>query len=169
MYLFDTSAITELRKAKHKNKKFKADPGLIEWVKHVDHSTIYVSSIAFMEIEIAILSMEKKNKHQGKLLRNWFDELVKPAFDGRVIAFDQAIALKCAALRVPDPHRMRNAIVAATALVHKMILVTKNEKDFIYTGVDIVSPWITTMPRQTLESISAPTMVSRNTSDSELY
>nr|WP_218780253.1 PIN domain-containing protein [Crenothrix polyspora] len=64
-----------------------------------------------------------------------------PAFSERIIAVDTAVALCCAKLHVPDPRSDRDAIIAATALVHGMTVVTRNTDDFELAGVETLNPW----------------------------
>jgi predicted nucleic acid-binding protein len=75
-------------------------------------------------------------------LRNWLDRQVLAAFLERILALDTAVALRCAKLHVPDPHADRDAMIAATALVHGMVVVTRNVADFAPTGVAAINPWI---------------------------
>ena len=69
------------------------------------------------------------------------DERVLPAFADRILPVDTAIALRCAALHVPDPRSDRDALIAATALCHRMSVVTRNIRDFAPTGVPLIDPW----------------------------
>lgn len=66
-----------------------------------------------------------------------------PAFSGRVLPVDVAVAQRCAALHVPDPRSEGDALIAATAMVHNMTVVTRNVADFAATGVPLVNPWDT--------------------------
>jgi predicted nucleic acid-binding protein len=74
-------------------------------------------------------------------LRSWLDTRVLPAFDGRIFPVDTAVAQRCARLHVPDPRSERDALIAATALVHGMTVVTRNLADFATTGVPLLNPW----------------------------
>lgn len=65
-----------------------------------------------------------------------------PAFSRRILPVDTAVAQYCAKLHVPDPHADRDAIIAATAIVHGMTVVTRNIDDFIPTGVRLLNPFI---------------------------
>jgi hypothetical protein len=67
---------------------------------------------------------------------------VLPAFEGRVLAIDIQVARRTAALHVPDPCSHRDAMIAATALVHGMTVVTRNVADFEATGVALINPWL---------------------------
>jgi len=69
------------------------------------------------------------------------DSYVRPAFDGHILPVDTAVALRCARLHVPDPRSDRDALVAATALVHGLTVVTRNVKDFQRMALDLINPW----------------------------
>jgi len=69
-----------------------------------------------------------------------------PTFSDRTLVVDIAVAQRCAKLRVPNPRSDRDAIIAATAIVHGMTVVTRNIDDFVPTGVDILNPWCDVLP-----------------------
>lgn len=137
MYLLDTHVISELRKA----KSSKADKNVVAWASHVSANSLFLSSITIWELELGILLIERKDAGQGAILRSWLNAHVLPAFSNRILAFDTAVALCCARLHVPDSRADRDAIIAATALVHGMTVVTRNVDDFKPTGVQIINPW----------------------------
>jgi toxin FitB len=137
MFVLDTNVVSELRKV----RAGKADPQVARWADGVEAETLYVSAITILELELGILQIGRKDAAQGALLRAWFDTLVLPAFDGRILPVDVAVAQRCAALHVPDPRAERDALIAATALVHGMTVVTRNISDFTATGVPLLNPW----------------------------
>jgi toxin FitB len=137
MFLLDTNVVSALRKA----KAGKADGNVTAWAAGVSPFTLYVSVITILELEHGILLVERRDPEQGARFRNWMDNQVLPAFASRVLAVDTDIALRCARLHVPDPRPDRDAIIAATALVHEMTLVTRNTTDFESTGVELLNPW----------------------------
>lgn len=137
MYLIDTNVLSELRKA----KSAKADLNVINWANSVEVNKLFLSSVTVFEIEMGILSRERKDPSQGSVLRGWFENQVIPAFSERIIAFDTKIALRCARLHVPDPKSERDSMIAATALANHFAVVTRNTKDFIHTGVQLINPW----------------------------
>ena len=94
-----------------------------------------------MELELGILLVERKDAVQGAVLRAWLEQRVVPEFSGRTLSVDTAVAQRCARLHVPDQRNERDALIAATALVHGMTVVTRNVIDFRPTGVTIVNPW----------------------------
>lgn len=137
MFVLDTNVISELRKA----KAGRADVNVVGWAQAVPTGSLFISAITVLEIETAILSVERKDPQQGAVLRSWLNMHVLPAFSERTLPVDVAVALRCAKLHVPDPRSDRDALIAATALVHGMTVVTRNVADFAPTGVDIVNPW----------------------------
>jgi hypothetical protein len=102
---------------------------------------LFVSAITVLELETGILLIERRDPTQGAVLRTWLDSHVLPAFSGRILAIDVAVAQRCAKLHVPDPQAYRDSLIAATALVHGMTVVTRNIADFEPTGVEIFNPW----------------------------
>lgn len=137
MYVLDTNVVSELRKI----RAGKADPHVATWAQSVDAADPFVSSITIMELELGILAMERKDAAQGMLLRTWMEQHVLPEFAGRTLPIDTAVALRCASLHVPDKRGERDALIAATALVHGMTVVTCNVDDFEATGVAVLNPW----------------------------
>ncbi len=95
-----------------------------------------------MEIETGVLQIERRVPVQGAALRQWFERQVMPEFAPRTLPVDTPVALRCARLHVPDRRSERDALIAATALVHGMTIVTRNVDDFAPTGVEIVNPWL---------------------------
>src|SRR5690606_37391674 len=125
MYLLDTNVVSELRKA----KSGKAHPSVVQWAQSVATSTLCISAITVLELETGILLMEHKDAQQGALLRTWMTTHVLPAFAHRTLAVDTAVALRCAQLHVPNPGAERDMLIASTALVHGLTMVTRNVVD----------------------------------------
>ncbi|MCQ4317830.1 type II toxin-antitoxin system VapC family toxin [Stutzerimonas zhaodongensis] len=129
--------VSERRKAKSGG----ADAGVFAWAETVQASELLLSAITIQELEMGVLQIERRDAAQGAVLRAWLDQQVLPGFSGRILPVDTAVALRCARLHVPDPRSERNALIAATALVHRMTVVTRNVADFAPTGVPIFNPW----------------------------
>jgi predicted nucleic acid-binding protein len=137
MFVLDTNVVSELRKV----RVGKADPNVAAWTQSVDAAELFVSAITIMELELGVLAIERRDATQGAMLRTWLDRHVLPEFSGRTLPIDTAVALRCARLHVPDRRGERDALIAATALVHGMTVVTRNAADFEPTGVTILDPW----------------------------
>lgn len=138
MYLLDTNVISELRKT----KSGRADRNVIAWASGIPVSALFVSAINILELELGVLLAERRDPLQGRMLRTWLESQVVPAFEGRILAVDTAVAQRCAGLHVPDPHADRDALIAATASVHGLTVVTRNTADFEPMGVKLLNPWL---------------------------
>ena len=136
MYVLDTNVVSELRKAS------RADLNVIAWASQLATGTLYVSAVTLLELELGILSVERRDHSQAAMLRVWMQSQVLPAFDGRVLVLDTAVALQCARLHVPNRRVERDALIAATAIVHGMKVVTHNVHDFEGTGATLINPWL---------------------------
>jgi predicted nucleic acid-binding protein len=138
VFLLDTNVVSELRKV----AEGKADANVSAWQSGVDELACFLSVITVQELETGVLRIERRDPVQGRRLREWLEQRVIPAFAGRILPIDQATALRCAPLHVPDPRPAHDAMIAATALVHGMTLVTRNSSDFAPLGVAVVDPWL---------------------------
>lgn len=137
MFLLDTNVVSELRKS----KTGKIDKNVESWAESVVASDFFISSVSVLELETGVLQKERSDPVQGAILRSWLESSVYRTFSGRVISFDEVAAQQCAQLQVPNPRSFRDSMIAATALVHKMTVVTRNVKDFNVGGLSVVNPW----------------------------
>ena len=137
MYLLDTNVVSEIRKI----RLGKADKFVSLWADSVNTAELYLSVITLQELEIGVLLAEHRDPAKGMLLRSWLDNHVMPAFSGRILPVDTAVAIRSAMLHVPDPRPVRDGLIAATALVHGMTVVTRNVSDFEPCGVSLINPW----------------------------
>ena len=138
MFLLDTNVVSELRKIRLGN----ADPNVADWADSVEAGDLYLSAITLQELEIGVLLAERRDPPQGAVFRTWLNAHVLPAFAGRILSVDTAVALCSARLHVPDPCPVRDGLIAATALVHGMTVVTRNVADFEPAGVAVFNPWV---------------------------
>lgn len=142
MYLLDTNVVSELRKI----RSGRADARVATWASTSSAGSFFISVISLMELETGVLLLARRDTAQAANLRAWMNDQVIPGFAGRVLPVDETIAMRCAALHVPDPRPERDALIAATALVHGMTLVTRNVADFRPMGVALLNPWEASAP-----------------------
>lgn len=134
--LLDTNVISELRKS-----RTTIDPRVAAWAEASSDETYVISAITLMELETGVARAERRDASQGRRLRAWLEQGVVERFDGLVLAIDVAVARRAAQLRVPDPRPLADSLIAATALVHDLTVVTRNVRDFKPLGVRVLDPW----------------------------
>ncbi|MRW86477.1 PIN domain-containing protein [Pseudoduganella sp. FT26W] len=136
-FLLDTNVVSELRKA-----SAKAHPNVVRWKLSVDASALYLSAITIHELELGILLLMPRDPIGSNSLRAWLQNQILISCAGRIIPVDSAIAQQSAALNVPRSRPWADALIAATALVHGLTVVTRNVGDFHATGVKMLNPWL---------------------------
>jgi predicted nucleic acid-binding protein len=138
MYLLDTNVISELRKIEsgRVNRRVEA------WVDSVDAELFFLSVVTVLELETGALLLERRDLPQARMLQRWINDLILPSFAGRILPIDLPIALRCAAMHVPNRRPDRDGWIAATALVHGITVVTRNVADFQHMGVAVLNPWV---------------------------
>jgi predicted nucleic acid-binding protein len=135
MWLLDTNVLSELR------RRDRTHPNVAAWADALHPQDLFLSAITILEIEAGALMIARRDPAQGAILRAWIDNRVLTAFDGRILPVDTKVAQRCACLHVPDPRAERDALIAATAIVHRLRIATRNVADFKPMGVDVVNPW----------------------------
>jgi len=138
MFILDTNVVSELRKV----RLGKADKRVAKWADSLVVADLYLSAITVQELEIGVQLVERRDAAQGVIFRAWLNGQVLPAFAGRILPIDTAVAQRSASLHVPDPKPMRDSLIAATALVHGMTVATRNVGDFEMFGVKLLNPWM---------------------------
>jgi predicted nucleic acid-binding protein len=134
MYLLDTGVVFELRKA----RAGRTDPGLASWAAGVARQNLFVSAIALLELDTGAARLERRDKAAGQALRSWIDDQVTKAFEGRILPVDAAVVRRRAALPYADA---RDGLIAATALEHGLVLVTRNTGAYRGGRVKLFNPW----------------------------
>lgn len=137
MYLIDTNVISEIR------KRSRANAGVIKFFDQIRASTapIYLSAVTVGELRRGVeLIRHRGDGEQAGLLEIWLDELLY-SYSGKILEFDSLVAQVWGRLRVPNPENPIDKQIAATALVHNLVVVTRNTADFTGTGVEIFNPF----------------------------
>lgn len=135
MYLLDTNVVSIFRRVD------KAPRQILNWAASINAEDCYVSFITILEIEQGILLKRQTDSMQALLYESWLNNDILAHFHDRILPVDLAIARLCARLHMSDAKSERDALIAATALVHGMTIVTRNEADFSGTGVPLIDPW----------------------------
>jgi toxin FitB len=119
----------------------KTDRNVAGWANALPAASFFISPISILEVELGALLIVRKDPAQRAVRRAWIDHQILARFEGPVLAVDTAVAQRCARLHVPDPRAERDALIAATALVHGLTVVTRNVAGFGSTGVALINPW----------------------------
>lgn len=135
MFLLDTDVVSELRRPS------KADRRVREWAEGLPVASFFLSAITVLELELGALLVLRRDEVQGSALRRWIDLQILPQFEGRILPVDTVVAQQCARFHVPDPRADRDALIAATARIHDLTVVTRNVSDFKPMGVAFFNPW----------------------------
>ena len=137
MYLIDTDVISELR------KRERANPGVVAFFKEVASSDapLYVAAVTIGELRRGIeLLRHRGDTKQAQTLERWLGRLLDD-FGESVLVFDADMAQVWGRLRVPHPENPLDKQIAATALIHDLVLVTRNVKHYSETGVKLFNPF----------------------------
>ena len=133
MYLLDTAVVLELRKA----RAGQSDPGLAAWAAGVARQKLFISALSLLEIENAAARLGRKDRAAGLLVREWIDNQVMQAFEGRVLPVDARIVRRRAQLPYANT---RDGLLAATALEQGLTLVTRRVASFRAGRVKVLNP-----------------------------
>jgi predicted nucleic acid-binding protein len=149
VYLLDTDVIWAFRG----REPGHADEQLFEWVASQMPSTLFASAITMMEFDNGTRLLERKDKLAAGAIRKWIETRLRPAFEGRIIAIDDAVVRRWSLLGYSD---FRDGILAATALQHGLILATRDLGNFRMGKVRTVNPWSYTPEAEDLDWRRAP-------------
>jgi toxin FitB len=133
-FLLDTNVISEIRKLE------RTDPNVANWVAQTPVKEIGTSVLVLAEIRRGIELKRRRDAEQAAALDRWFAQM-RTRLGDRVLPIDEPIAEAWALLSVPDPLPLIDGLLAATAKVHGLMLVTRNTADVARTGVAILDPF----------------------------
>lgn len=135
-YLLDTNVVSEARKGS------RCDTSVAAWYADHAEAVHYISAITMMEVKLGIHMAKRNNPDFAAVLDAWYEARLKPAFSGKVLSVDLAIAENCAQLHAVRKRSFRDALIGATALVHDLGVITRNVSDFEDMGVVVTNPWL---------------------------
>lgn len=137
MYLVDTNVISEVR------RRDRADKGVLAFFRKAaqDDADVYLSVVTVGELRRGVeLIRHRGDKPQAKRLENWLDGVLRE-FASHVLAVDEEVGQLWGRLRVPHPEHSLDKLIAATALIHDLTVVTRNVDDFAGTGARVLNPF----------------------------
>ena len=133
-YLIDTNIISEVRKGR------RCDPNVASWYEIIEDASLYLSVLVIGEIRKGIESVRPKDNAQANAIENWLVAVDK-AFGERILPVDRAVANEWGRLNANRPLPVIDGLLAATAKIHRMTLVTRNTTDMADSGVHILNPF----------------------------
>ncbi len=136
MFLLDTNVVSELRSAK------RCDPRVSKWQAETPLAKCWISVVTLLEIRRGIDEVERNDSVFSGILERWLEERVKPTFDGRVLSITPKVAECAGRIAAMRTRGLADCLIAATALEHRLTLVTRNVTDFKdLKGLEFVNPW----------------------------
>ena len=133
-WLVDTNVLSEFRKGK------RADRGVRRWFKDVQAGELFTSVLVLGEVRRGIALIARRDPLAATALEQWLARLLE-TFGDRVLPVDTAVADRWGLLNAPDPLPTVDGLLAATALVHDLTLVTRNVRGLERTGVTLHDPF----------------------------
>ncbi len=134
-FLLDTNVLSELR------KKGRCHPGVALWFGSIGEDEVYLSVVVVGEIRRGIEAIRRRDRSAALALDRWVKKLVT-LHALRILPVDMAVAEQWGRLNVPDPLPVVDGLLAATARVHGLTLVTRNTRDIERTGVPVLNPFL---------------------------
>lgn len=137
MYLVDTNVVSEVR------KRDRADRGVMAFFRKAaqDDADLYLSVVTVGELRRGVeIIRHRGDKPQATRLENWLDGVLRE-FAPNILAVDEEIGQLWGRLRVPHPEHSLDKLIAATALIHDLTVVTRNVDDFAGTGARVMNPF----------------------------
>jgi len=134
-YLLDTNVLLELLRV-------RPEPAVIAWFDHVPNDSLYISVLTLGEIRKGIeLVSDSRRKEK---LRIWLEHTLPDWFEDRVLSVDEAVTEQWGRMLAATgrPVAAVDSLLAATALQHALRMVTRNEQDFRFSGLEVINPWV---------------------------
>jgi predicted nucleic acid-binding protein len=133
-FLLDTNVVSELRKGD------RCDPGVSSWFAEAPSEEIFLSALTIGELRRGIENIRRRDERAARSIEAWLQELLG-AYSHHILPVDQAIAEQWGRFNTPNPLPVIDGLLAATARVHDLTLITRNLKDVERTGVRCMNPF----------------------------
>ena len=132
-YLLDTNVLSEIRKP-------QGDAGVRRWFGDVRSDELFLSVLVLGEVRQGVERLERRDPAQAAVIERWLEGLAAH-YGGRILPVDVAVADRWGRLNASDPLPVIDGLLAATALVHGLTLVTRNTRDVERSGVQLLNPF----------------------------
>ena len=133
-FLIDTNVVSELRKGA------RADLGVRAWFEEHTTDSLWLLALVIGELRRGVELLRRRDTKAGRSLDRWL-QTITADFGDRILPVTTEVCERWALLNVPDPLPVIDGLLAATALVHNLVLVTRNTSDIERTGVGLVNPF----------------------------
>ena len=135
-YLIDTNVLSEARRK-------KPDAQVLRWLAARPVTKLYVSVLTLGEIRKGVEQLTPLNAEKKAELQDWLEVEVPQYFQKRLLSVDARVADVWGKMvaKAARPLPAIDSLLAATAIAHQLVLVTRNVKDFVGLGVDMIDPW----------------------------
>jgi predicted nucleic acid-binding protein len=134
-WLVDMSVTSELRRGP------RANPGVLAWAERARHEPVYTSVLVVGELLRGVELRRMKDPAAAAALEQWVQRILE-SYRERILPVDQTVAERWARMGIPDRLPVFDGLIAATALVHDLTLVTRNVRDMARTGVRLLDPFV---------------------------
>jgi predicted nucleic acid-binding protein len=131
MYILDTCVVSEAR---------RRTPQAVAWIRGAQPDTLYLSAITVGEIMKGVMLKARNDPPAAAVLLRWLDEL-RFVYAARILPVDDAVATHWGRLMARHSRPVLDALIGATARVNNKVLVTRNAKDFLDMGIEVIDPW----------------------------
>lgn len=133
-FLLDTNVIFELRKGS------RTDAGVLQWSLGTSPQAQFTSVLVIGELRRGVEQKRRTDSEQAAALERWLDRSIL-SFEGRILAVDQQVALVWGRMGIPDPVPEIDGLIAATAMIHDLIIVTRDKAILALKDVRSINPF----------------------------
>jgi toxin FitB len=137
--LVDTNVISELRRGRN------AAASVVAWFARMPPENVFTSVVVLGEIRRGIELAASRDQLQAHPLEQWYATM-RRRLGERVLVVDEAVMTMWSRITVPNKLPAYDSLIAATALVHRLAIATRNVADYRNVGLDVINPWIENRP-----------------------
>jgi toxin FitB len=132
-FLLDTNVVSEIRRGR--------DANVAAWAGEVAGADLYLSVLTLGEIRKGIERLRGRGSDQAEVFAAWLEQL-RDRFADRILPIDHRVSEEWGRLNAPAERKTVDSLIAATARLHHLTVVTRNTRDFEACGVPVLNPWL---------------------------